>query len=94
MLQSTIWFANNSELDLFHAVVSDLQAGRHPGNRISVPMIRQATIMKRNRAGFYTIRHAVRRPPTRASLDFQCVHSAQSIVFTVCSVHCSLIASN
>lgn len=59
VLQSTIWFANHSELDLFHAVVSDLKDGRHPGNRISVPMIRQATIMKRNRAGFYTIRHAV-----------------------------------
>lgn len=61
-LQATIWFANNSELDLFHAVVSDLQARKHPGNRITMPLIRQATIMKRNRAGFYNLRHAVRLP--------------------------------
>lgn len=59
-VQSTIWFANQTEVDLFHAVVSDLRVGKHPGNRISVPLIRQATIMKRNRAGFYSIRHAVR----------------------------------
>ena len=59
--QSTIWFANHSELDLFHAVVTDLKARKHPGNRISVPLIRQATITKRNRAGFFIFKHAVRR---------------------------------
>lgn len=50
---------NQGELDLFHAVVQDLKDGKHPGNRIRVPLIRQATIMKRNRAGFFNIRHAV-----------------------------------
>lgn len=59
VLQNTLWFMNQGELDLFHAVVQDLKDGKHPGNRIKVPLIRQATIMKRNRAGFFNIRHAV-----------------------------------
>ena len=58
-----MWFVNQAEVDLFHAVVMDLKEGRHPGNRISVPLLRQATIMKRNRAGFYSLRHAVRACP-------------------------------
>lgn len=62
-VQSTIWFANHSELDLFHAVVADLKESKHPGNRISVPLIRQATITKRNRAGFFNFKHAVRPSP-------------------------------
>eukprot|EP00892_Ulva_mutabilis_P008199 jgi/Ulvmu1/5751/UM025_0005.1 len=61
-LQNTLWFMNQGELDLFHAVVQDLKDGRHPGNRITVPLIRQATIMKRNRAGFFNIRHATLMP--------------------------------
>lgn len=65
---------NQGELDLFHAVVEDLKDGKHPGNRIRVPLIRQATIMKRNRAGFFNIRHAVCSREANAALRdaFEC----------------------
>lgn len=62
-VQSIITFENRDELTLFQAVVKDLQMGKHPGNRISVPIVRQGSVMKRNRTGFYNIRHAVRFPP-------------------------------
>ena len=74
-----MWFPNTAELDLFHAVVSDLRQGKHPGNRISVPLLRQGTLMKRQRTGFFSLKHAVRPATYRAMGQL-----------LVCGWHCHL----
>lgn len=80
---------NQPELDLFHAVVLDLKEGRHPGNRVKVPLLRQATIMKRNRTGFFNIKHAVCHhhhadTVSQPSLRFEAGFQPGQLLMSVC----------